>query len=443
MLQFNERASAHHGYVRTLRASAREYLDPHVLYSESRETIRDILNTSNVLKLRLIICLSIIFEKNSFENVPMTKSFYFCSYCERILSSQQILPRNDSAFTKILQSIDSFVRNGSGWTIKLIDYIDLHIGNYRDIRGGCQTSQQLPDKLRNKKALLNINCHDNFCFLYCIAAKLYPQKINKSRPNKYKKYFKYFNIRNIGFPMKLKQISNFELANNLKINVFGFEENEIYPLYVSSKLKKHTEIDLLYYNKHYFLITNFNRLLNFRNGIHHFCRNCLNGFQRREALISHRRICLAQSPQKLSIPKILSLKFDAYSKMLYHPFTAYADFECITPKVSSVAPSNAQSYTCEIERRMAVSYTLIVLDINDSIIFHEYYVGSDAVTKFLTTVKEVSINLIRKMQKVMAMDSRLNNTINQNVCHICRKKFEPWDIRVRDHCHTNGYIRGL
>lgn len=271
MLQFFERATAHHGYVRTLRAYARNYIDPHVLYRDARDVIKDILNESNILRIRLLICISTLFRKTTNDpDNPERRTFYFCSFCERILTNDQIVSKIDSAFKKILQSVDSFVRNGSGWVIDRIDFVDIHIGNYREIRGGCHHTQELPSKLKNKKCLLNIKCRDNRCFLYCIAAKLFPRKSNKNCSLYYKKYFKYLNTRNITFPMKISDISIFEHDNNLIINVFAFEENEVYPLRISSKTSNHREIDLFYYESHYFLVMNFNRLMNYKHGIHHF-----------------------------------------------------------------------------------------------------------------------------------------------------------------------------
>ena len=76
----------------------------------------------------------------------------------------------DKAFRKILGSIDAFNRQGSGWSIRNIEFIDVHLGNYRELRGGCHVVQP-PARLKSKKSLLNIRCHENKCFIYCIAAK--------------------------------------------------------------------------------------------------------------------------------------------------------------------------------------------------------------------------------------------------------------------------------
>lgn len=444
MIRFYERAQAYHGFVRTLRANVTGYFDPEKLFRDARHTIYNEINSGYLLRLRLMICVCIIFQKSKQNGEFESKSFYFCSNAERILSSLVIYAKIDKAFRKILESIDSFVRNGSGWTIKQIEFIDIHLGNYRELRGGCAHAVKLPIRLKNKKSLLNILCHDNKCFLYCIAAKLFPAKNNKGRVSKYKKYIKYFDTRGITFPVKLVDIYKFERKNNLKIHVFGYENNDVFPIYVSKNLKsRQPDIDLLYYEKHFFFITNFGRFLNSKPGLYHFCRNCLNGFQRKATLESHRQICEKQNPQKLSLPSNLTLKFNALNKMLYHPYAAYADFECVCSKIPTVLPNTSKSFSCAFEKHTAVSYTLIVLDINDNIVFHEFYLGVDAVTKFLNTLKFVYSKVMEKMKTIIPMNTNLSAIYNENICHICGKEFIPGEIKTRDHCHYSGHIRGL
>ena len=398
MLEFREKEVAYHGFIRTLRANVENYVDPEKLFRDIRTKIYDEINTGYMLRLRLIICICVLFQKVKENEMVEYKNFYFCSKAERILSQVMIYKKIDAAFRKILESIDAFVNNGSGWSINKIEFVDLHLGNYRELRGGCIHAVHLPVRLKNKKSLLNIRCTDNKCFVYCVAAKLFPAKDNKGRVSKYKKYIKYFNTQNITFPVKLSDVYKFERKNNLTIHVFGIEKNDVFPLYISKNLRKsrHPDIDLLYYDKHYFLITNFGNFLNFKPGLYHYCRNCLNGFQRKSTLNCHKQLCEKQNPQKLSLPSDLSVKFKAVSKMLYHPYAAYADFECICSKISTVLPNTDGSFTCPFEKHIAVSYTLIVLDINDDIVFHEFYVGTDAVTKFLNTLKIVHKKVIKK-----------------------------------------------
>ena len=446
MIRFYEKEVAYHGYVKTLRANITNYIDPEKLFRDARSIIFNEINSGYLLRLRIIICLSILFQKTK-ENEPIQlKNFYFCSKTERILSSFMIYSKIDKAFRKILESIDAFIRQGSGWTIRNIEYIDVHLGNYRELRGGCHVVQ-LPVRLKNKKSLLNIRCYDNKCLLYCVAAKLFPVKYNKTRASKYKKQIKCFNTQGMTFPVKLSDICAFERKNNLKIHVFGIENNDVFPLYVSKNENKsrYPNIDLLFFQNHYFLITNLGSFLISKPGLYYFCRNCMNGFQRKSTLNSHKLLCEKQNPQKLSIPSNLTLKFNALSKMLYHPYAAYADFECICAKISTVLPNTDKSFTCPFEKHVAVSYTLVVLDVNDTIVFHEFYVGHDAVMKFLETLKSVYIKVMQEMKKKLPMNTDLKSNYNENICYICEKEFLPGQIKTRDHDHfsNDGQIRGL
>lgn len=130
--------------------------------------------------------MSILMVKHENTEEEISDTFYFCSQCERILSSYQIQIAIRNAFKKILNSIDIFIRNGSGWSIKNINFLDIHLGRYREMRGGCK-SVTLPKVLKQKRALLSIQCDDDLCFLYCVAAKLFPQAKNVCRTSSYKK----------------------------------------------------------------------------------------------------------------------------------------------------------------------------------------------------------------------------------------------------------------
>lgn len=62
MLQLIE--ISHLGHLKTYRFYLREYCDPHEVYRKTFPKIRKILYLGLVLKLRLLICMSILFVKN-------------------------------------------------------------------------------------------------------------------------------------------------------------------------------------------------------------------------------------------------------------------------------------------------------------------------------------------------------------------------------------------
>lgn len=440
MIQLREIARAHQGYMKSYRAYLRNYIDPLYLFQNARSAIYNLLNLNVVLRLRIMICLQIIFEKIIGEDGDaIEQEFYFCSNCERILSNFQINDAIDRCFNKILDSIDTFLTNGSGWRIKKISFLDVSIGQYRSNVGGCG-NVILPKFLKNKKCLICIDCVDNLCFLYSVAAGLRPPKRNINRASAYKKIIKKFKLApRMLFPFALENVPSFENLNKIKINVYSMEKKEIFPVYISKKKFK-KEVDLFWFQKHFFLIKNFNRLLSSKNKQSYFCKLCLNTFSRKTALQNHIALCSKNSPQKTKPPKNSILKFKNVQRMIFHPYFIVADFECYLEKIYTALPSSSQSYTEPIEKHVPASYAILALDSNDEIVFHEYFCGTNVIENFLSTIKELVDKLIQKMRCVAPLDAT-GFSDTRDFCFVCGNQFLPNETRVLDHDHTTGSAR--
>ena len=72
------------------------------------------------------------------------------------------------------------------------------------------------------------------------------------------------NYDDTGFPVAAKHYGKIEEQNSININVFGFENKQFYPIYVSKQGNKDI-LNLLLTtkggNKHYVLIKDFNRMM--------------------------------------------------------------------------------------------------------------------------------------------------------------------------------------
>ena len=84
---------------------------------------------------------------------------------------------------EILNTIDKWVSEGSGWVIDQIDSHYLNVTLYKPLSGSSYI--KLPAKLGNsRKALINLKNEDNECFRWCHIRHLNPQEKNPQRIKK-------------------------------------------------------------------------------------------------------------------------------------------------------------------------------------------------------------------------------------------------------------------
>ena len=131
----------------------------------------------------------------------------------------------------------------------------------------------------------------------------------------------------------------FERDNpNVSINVFGYEENEIYPLRITPSSGRRHHVNLLLLTaddrKHYCLIKNTSRLfssLSKHDGRSFYCDYCLHRFCKERLLTEHIPHCSPYGEQKIRLPMKEEeenvMCFRNYTYCHKVPFAIYADFE--------------------------------------------------------------------------------------------------------------------
>ena len=103
----------------------------------------------------------------------------------------------------------------------------INVAWYQPLRGGSYIP--LSEKLKNKKAVLNIQNRDNMCLRWAIRAALFPapRGRNPQRPSSYPTNDG-LDFTGIDFPTPVLQIAKVERQNpNLKLNVFGWENEQV------------------------------------------------------------------------------------------------------------------------------------------------------------------------------------------------------------------------
>ena len=397
--------------------------------------------------LKLLIALNIQFIRATDESQTIVA--HFNSSQRTILRGSDIDYELKNAFDQILLKIDKFTEKGSGWTVNQILHGDLHIAKYQTLRGS--TYKPLPSYLQSKKAIINVQNSDQRCFMWSVLAALFPAQRDSHRITKYVDNIKSFNFDCINYPASLKDVKKFENQNNLSVNVFGYEDKNIYPLHISVKSSPN-EVDLLLHDNHYSTIKKLSALLQDQNKSRHkryFCRRCLMHYYSEEDLSLHKVGCSNNEPARIVFPKDKTLKFRNWERMLRAPYVIYADFECILENIEQCQPPPEQSFTTKYQKHVACGFGLVeVLNCGCDGGINEtkppkIYRGLDAIEQFLETVCNLSENYKTQYDAPLTMttsDWQIYNDSSE--CHVCRATIENSATKVRDHCHICGKYRG-
>ena len=150
---------------------------------------------------------------------------YFSTETYINLESTDVKAILSQMIKEILEKIYIYQRNGSGWYFKEVFSLEIHIVDYKPIKGSSYIP--LPDFIMRKKAIINMENKDNKCFLWSILRYLHPIQKNESRLTDIRKHENDLNFEGIDFPVKLKDIPKFENQNPTLpgINLFSGNDN--------------------------------------------------------------------------------------------------------------------------------------------------------------------------------------------------------------------------
>ena len=453
------------------RRAFRSFLQQYELYpSEPIQDVIDFLTRysdniydlfylliNNIQSFKVQFCLACTFRKEVNEIVTYTLGYFVSDnfIITRSRNINEIIERIREEFDEKIASFESL---GSGWQLDGCDRLDLRIGVYNPLSGGCHI--ELPRVLARKQAIINIKSNDNKCFLWSICASLYSSKTHPERVQQYLKYENNFNMEGIEYPVDINNIDKFELNNkklDIGINVFSFNQNDtnislVYPLRISNNYDAKNLVNLLLYNDHYYWIKNFNRLIaNFSTINHHFCHACYASFNSKSRLEKHKEICQKYKPSIAVLPKEDNKKlyFKQYEKQMSHPFVLYADFECILVKNNFNISDKSKIY----QKHEPISYCLLAIKGENEVYYFNHERGGDVMQKFYKELKMLEKRILNELKDIIPIENltreQVENFLNAEKCHICQKPFTleanddgVIEMRVRDHCHLSGKYRG-
>ncbi|EZA48219.1 hypothetical protein DMN91_006132 [Ooceraea biroi] len=231
------------------------------------------------------------------------------------------------------------------------------------MHAGCRI--KLPEEIKTKKAVVNVQSKDNACFGWSVVAALHPAERNTERKFSYPHYTTVLNLKGIEFPVTLKQIKNFELLNDISINVYAAQEKKkeeeklmIVPIRLTDEKKCDDEkhVNLLYMQDpldnvgHFTYIKNLSRLVSSQLSSNkrkkYICDRCLHYFHTNEKLEAHTADCQRMNDCAIVLPNEEDkwLSFTNYNRKERIPFVVYADLECILQETEENNPKLYQHH---------------------------------------------------------------------------------------------------
>ena len=374
----------------------------------------------------------------------------------------------DEMVEEILEEIDmARDAESSGWRFEKVIKLVLHTTRWEPVNAGSYI--ELPQELKNRKAIINMKNQDDKCFMWCVLRALNPKDNHPERiDNDLKNKVDTLNMEGIQYPVSLRGIDRFEHLNpEISITVLGYnKEEKVYPLKVSKYTGCVHDIVLLLIKdgekSHYCLVKNISALLSsqINNNDHkrYFCLNCFNSFKSPDSLDKHKEYCYNNECVKISMPPpntFLRFKNFRYSEKA--PFAIYADFESLIKPLDNCDPDPNRSYTKKYQKHEPISFCYYIECFNNTLckeIFNDdtkrkqlkSYIKTkpedpDAIdvfikwleddVKFLANIKEKKMVFTKENEKQFNMASD---------CWICGE--ELGNDRVRDHCHYTGCYRG-
>ena len=221
-------------YAISYKVEIVEKKDPIVQLEGSKSSIRnlfsDLLGKTKGFKYQITV--KILLKKYKLNREIEFSPVYFNSLTKTVINNRFEL---EESFQEILYSFDAWINEASGWITESVESQYINISAYRPLVGNYYID--LPIELRGlEKGLINIKNKDQKCILWCHVRHI---NLTKEHPGEIKKVDRIFannlNYDGTQFPVKESDFNKIEVQNNICINLFGYENKLVFPIYVSNK----------------------------------------------------------------------------------------------------------------------------------------------------------------------------------------------------------------
>ena len=337
-----------------------------------------------------------------------------------------------------------------------ITSINLHINTYTTIRGASWVDlpEDIKKKNRHSMTVLNVKNDDQKCFQWAVLSALHEAPHHRERVTWYKKHEGELDFTGLEFPISVDDIPKFE-KKNPGLTISAYELNDegtedepcVRPWRVSEEQggdKQH--IQLLLYQGHWMLITNWDHLCSSNENRGKTCPRCLTRFSQNFDIAKHIETCKGFACCQTRMPEEGSkCKFQGPKiSQLMAPVCIHADFEALQPAIEG--PDKKQQNTHKGAQHTPCSYGLqIEAPEQLKLKQREYwYTGPDAhihfVKKLLQIEWEVRTAINSADAKVKMSREEKKQHEQATTCFLCGG--ELGNDKIIEHCHITGKYRG-
>ena len=416
-------------------------------FRKARGEIKLLLRQNPQTKVQCILNVEMIQNRIGEEDVT-SDPFFRSGQKENLGNNFEIA---EEMIQEMIEAMENYNKRGSNWIFKRVIRLDVNFVRWNPLGGkplGGSAWIPLPEKLAQKKAIINMKNKDDFCFKWCVtrAANMvenHPERITEDLREQAEK----FDWTDCKFPMPLEKIKFFEKRNNLSINVYEWNGHAS-PLIVT-KEEKPFHIDLVFLTKgtdqaHFALVKNFSRFASCQvpgkgGNERYFCKRCLNSFPRVESLEKHKEICGEFAAAKIELPGG-KCSFKNWERMMHIPVVGYADFESILKPLRGKDKTH-EHIPCGFCFHL-VSPFLQMEPVLKRAENETNQLPQDFIRELISRVKEAHLSLPKK-EMIPLSSEEWKKFRESKVCWLCRGKFgEKRFSKVRDHCHFTGKFRG-
>ena len=253
--------------------------------------------------------------------------------------------------------------------------------------------------------------------------------------------------------------------------MFTILDNKMVPVHLSANKKANKTVNLFLQQRcgglkhHYIFISNINKFLRTNDSKCYHCIVCLNSFASSDALENHRSFCEREDEARIEYPeKGAVVEFRVFPKPDLQPVFGCCDFEASLKPVTR--KENAVRYNClncknggdkslctnktaTVHHQIPTTYCIVLLDINNRIIFEKTESDETYVMKFFfATLNHITDNILPLLPQFKVRKEYTEEEQNifrtSHVCYLCKQEFNyryQGYNKVCDHCHyTNKFL---